>query len=415
MQQLFEQALGVKSPWFIKDIDFDLSEKRLNIHIDFKPGTNFEYISEEDGISGKFPAYDTKTKTWKHLNFFEHECYLHCRVPRVNPEDGKYRTIKTPWEGKSLGFTLLLEALLLQLCTEMPVNAVSRLTKIDDNKIWRMLDAYVKEARSHEDFSDVTSVGMDETSKRKKHDYVTLFVDLKKRKTIFVTEGKDNTTVDDFVSDLKEHGGAPDNITDLSCDMSPAFIKGARKYLPKAKVTYDKFHIIKIINEAVSEVRKSESSENELLKGTRNIFQKNRANMSEKQLEYLQHKLELKGLRLKTVRAFHLRESFQEIYKAESKDEFINKLEHWYSWARRSRLKPMKEAAETIKNHWNGVVQWFDSRINNGILEGLNSIIQSAKSKARGFRTFRNFKIIIYLVTASLDFTKVNKLYEKLT
>lgn len=94
---------------------------------------------------------------------------------------------------------------------------------------------------------------------------------------------------------------------------------------------------------------------------------------------------------------------------------FISCLEKWYSWAIRCRLEPMKEAAKTIKRHWDGVTRWYDSRINNGILEGINSLIQSAKSKARGFKTFKYFKIVIYLVTGDLDFTKVNASYEPLT
>ena len=222
-------------------------------------------------------------------------------------------------------------------------------------------------------------------------------------------------TIKQFSDDFKEHNGNPEKITDVSCDMSPAFIKGITENLPNAAITFDKFHLMKIINGAVSDVRKSESKENDLLKGTKNIFDKNRVNMTDQQLEYLRNKLEIKGLRLKTVRAYHIRESFQEIYKSESKKEFIQKLKEWYSWARRCRLEPMKEAAKTIKAHWDGVIQWYDSRINNGILEGLNSLIQSAKSKARGFKTFRNFKIIIYLVTGDLDFTKVNSNYELLT
>lgn len=185
----------------------------------------------------------------------------------------------------------------------------------------------------------------------------------------------------------------------MSCDISPAFIKGITENLPNAKITFDKFHLMKVINGALGDVRKAEAKGNTLLKGTKNIFDKNRINMTEKQLEHLQSKLELKGLRLKTVRALHIRESFQEIYNSETKEEFINKLNKWYSWARRYRLEPMKEAAKTIKAHWDRVVQWYDSRINNGILEGLNSLIQSVKSKAREFKTFRNFKIIIYLVT----------------
>ena len=415
MKNVFEQALGIKEPWFIDRFSFDVEKRRLDIHIDFPAGTRFEYVSEEEGVDGRYPVHDTKEKTWRHLNFFQHECYFHCRVPRVKLDDGRIRQITPPWSGRSLGFTLLFEALLMQLCREMPVNAVSRLTDVDDNKIWRMLDVYVSEARRSEDFSEVTRLGVDETSRRRNHDYITLFVDLESHKSIFVTEGKDNATIKDFVQDLETHNGAAGNITDVSCDMSPAFIKGVAENLPNAKITFDKFHIMKVINDALSDVRKAEAKENKLLVGTKNIFDKNRVNMTEKQLKYLQNKLEIKGLRLKTVRAFHIRESFQEIYKAESKEDFVDQLSKWYSWARRCRLEPMKEAAKTIKAHWDGVVQWYDSRINNGVLEGLNSLIQSAKSKAGGFKTLRNFKIIIYLVTGDLDFTKVNSHYKALT
>lgn len=415
MKELFEKALGISRPWFIDNLEFDANNRRLDIHIDFEVGSKFEYNSEEENISGKFGVYDTVEKTWRHLNFFQHECYLSCRVPRVKPEDDKVRQIEVPWAGKSNGFTLLFEALLMQLCCEMPVNAVSRLTNADDNKIWRMLQCYIEEAREHEDFSLITKIGLDETSKKKHHDYVTLFVDLEQRKTVYVTEGKDHTTIERFTEDLESHRGQKENITDVSCDMSPAFIKGIKKNLKNAKITFDKFHLVKIINSAVADVRKSESKENEILKGTRNIFNKNRENMSMAQLKYLNEKLELKGLRLKTVRAFHLRESFQEIYQSETKNEFISRLNKWYSWATHCRLEPMKEAAKTIKEHWDGVIRWYDSRINNGILEGLNSLIQSAKSKARGFKTFKNFMAVIYLVTGDLDFTKVNSHYQPLT
>ena len=190
MKDVFERALGINRPWFIDKLKFDKNNSRLDVYIDFEAGTKFEYLSEKEDISGEFGAYDTIKKSWRHLNFFQHECYLHCRVPRVRPEDGKIRQIKTPWDGNSLGFTLLFEALLMQLCTEMPVNAVSRLTNVDDNKIWRMLNDYIEQARKNEDFSTVTQLGLDETSMRKHHDYVTLFVDLEAHKTIFVTEAR---------------------------------------------------------------------------------------------------------------------------------------------------------------------------------------------------------------------------------
>jgi transposase len=415
MKTLFEKALGIEKPWIIDRIEFDAKERRLDIYIDFERGTKFEYVSEEENISGLFPVYDKKEKTWQHLNFFEHKCYLHCDVPRVEIRENIVRQISVPWNGASPGFTLLFEVLLMQLCIEMPVNAVSRITGVDDNKIWHMLQCYIKEARKYEDFSEITRIGLDETSKKKHHDYVTLFVDLKRRKTVYVTEGKDNTTIKQFVYDLEKHSGKRENITDISCDMSPAFIKGVAECLENAEITFDKFHLVKIINKAVGDVRKEESKENEMLKGTKCIFDKNRENMTLEQLKYLEEKLELKGLRLKTVKAFHLREAFQEIYKSETKDTFVTNLIKWYSWAIRSRLKPMQDAARTIKTHWDGVVRWYESRINNGILEGLNSLIQSAKSKARGFKTFENFKVIIYLITGNLDFSKVNPCYISLS
>lgn len=414
MQKIFEQALGISSPWKISNVDFDRSKKRLDITIDYDKGTCFFYEEPEGKVSGNFKVYDRVEKTWRHLNFFEHECYLSCRVPRIKTDSGKVRLITPPWQGKCPGFTLLFEVLLLQLCREMPVNAVSLLTGVDDNKLWRLLDFYVEEKRKTEDFSEVTQFGFDETSKRKHHDYVTLFVDYKTRKTIFVTEGKGSETVKNFADDLVKHHGKVENITDISADMSPAFIKGVRENFPDAQLTFDKFHVIKLLNKAVGNVRKEESKENELLKHTKGIFDRNRENMSIKQLEKLESKLELKGLRLKTVRAFHLRESFQEIYKSETKGEFTNNLDKWYKWAVRSRLEPILKVAKTIKKRRTGIESWFDSRINNGLLEGINSIIQSAKSKARGFKTFKNFKTIIYLLTADLDFSKVNNAYKPL-
>ena len=83
-QPLFELALNIQEPWHIKDIQFDIENKRLDIYIDFRKGAIFHYESAKENIKGDFKAYDTVDKEWRHLNFFEHECYLHARVPRLN-------------------------------------------------------------------------------------------------------------------------------------------------------------------------------------------------------------------------------------------------------------------------------------------------------------------------------------------
>lgn len=410
-KDLFEQALHIESPWYIKDIEFNEFERELIVFVDFKKGSKFNYENLEEGINGKFSVYDTTQKSWQHLNFFEHECHISARVPRIQTDDGKVRLIKTPWEGINSGFTLLFEALILQLASNMPVNKVSKLTGISNYRIWELLKKYVNDTLSKSDYASVDVVGIDETSSRKGHNYLTLFVDLKERKVIFITQGKSGETVEEFVKDLEEHKGKADNIKQVCCDMSPAFIKGVRKNLESSEITFDKFHIIKLINEAVNQVRIEEVKKESILKKSRYVFLKNRKNLTQKEEKKFEE-LHLSKLNLKTMRAYRIRESFQEIYnQSETLDDFTFLLNKWYYWATHSRLAPIIEVAKTIKSHWDGVINWMKSKINNGILEGFNSIVQAAKAKARGFRTFECFKIIVFLLLGKLDLRKINKCY----
>ena len=412
MQELFEMALNVTEPWYIRDLEFDSEAKRLDIYIDFKKGSVFTYKDDDTEFAG-LKAYDTTQKRWRHLNFFEHECYLHARVPRVKLPDGKVKLIKTPWEGLSNGFTLLFEALLMQLASAMPVKKVADIANVSDDKLWDMLDRYIDQTRAYEDFSDVTAVGLDETSRAKGHDYITLFVDLKQRRTIYITTGKGSKTIKDFKQDLEAHNGSAEAIKDVSCDMSPAFTKGVKEHLPDANITYDKFHIIKLINEAVDKVRRSEAVEAKILKGTRYVFLKNASNLTKKQTATLEQ-CTLSNMNLKTVRAYNIKTAFQEIYAAKTENEFVTYLNKWYFWATHSRLESIIKVAKTIKRHWDGVVNYHQSNINNGILEGLNSVIQATKSKARGYKTFKNYKNIVYLLTGKLDFSLVNCKYREI-
>lgn len=404
LEALFTEALGIKAPWKITSLAFDSVAKKLDIQVDFERGTTFEYEDPDTGEKEDCKAYDTVDKTWRHLNFFEHECYLHARVPRVKPKGGGTKMILPPWSGYVNGFTLLFEALIMQLGRNMPIDQLARALNISNHRIWHVMDCYVEIALDRGDHSEVKAIGTDETSVKKGHNYISLFVDLTKKKTIYVTEGKDHTTVTRFVEDFELHGGTRENIKDVSCDMSPAFIKGIELELPDAHITFDKFHILKKINEAVDEIRREEARNNPILKGTRYTFLKNERNLTAKQRE---QKESLSRLNLKTMRALHIRENFQEIYKAQTFEEFEALLKKWYFWATHSRLKPMLKAAKTIKNHWEGILQWKESQITNGILEGLNSIIQAAKKKARGYK-FRHFKTVVFLLTGKLNLNAIN-------
>jgi len=244
--KIFESALAIQSPWFIKDVQFDVAQKRLDIFIDFKRGSTFP--SKKADFPEEYKVKDTFDKTWRHLNFFEHECYLHCRTPRIDLGGNKTELISPPWAGLNSGFTLLFEALIIEMCAHMPVHSVCQIINESDHKIWRLLEKYVDRALESQDYSHITAVGMDETSRTKGHNYITLFVDMLKGKTVHVAQGKDHKTVCEFADVLESHDGDRNQIKDVSCDMSPAFIKGVTEALPEANITFDKFHIVKIIN-----------------------------------------------------------------------------------------------------------------------------------------------------------------------
>lgn len=399
-EMLFAAALGVTPPWKVVAVDFSQESKRLNIRIDFERGAQF--ACPVCGASA--PVHDTTEKRWRHLNFFQYEAYLTARVPRIKcpNSDCGVKQIAAPWARSGSGFTLLFEALVMALVREMPVKAAAALLGEHDTRIWRVLDHYVQRARAQEDHSEVRRVGIDETSARRGQDYVTFFFDLDQRRLLFGTEGKDHETVNAFTEDLKAHNGAPENITDACIDMSKAFIKGIKEALPNAEITFDPFHLIQLMNKALGKVRAEEARLfPELLKGSRYAFLKNPENLTEKQDETLTR---LCNYRLKTARAYLIKLALQDVYFAPTREDAEAQLKSWYNWAIRSQIEQVKRVARTVKEHWNGILAWFESKLSNGFLEAVNGLIQAAKRRARGYRSTKNLINMAYLIAGKLDF-----------
>jgi transposase len=398
-RDLFALALGLGKPWFVSSVEFEPEKKRLELFIDFERGGTFP--CPECGADG-CKAYDTEERTWRHLNFFQYETHLRARMPRVNCGkcDG-VRPVAAPWARPGSGFTLLFEALVMTMAVHMPVRAIARLLGVTDTRLWRVIDHYVEQARARRDDSKVRRVGVDETSRRRGHDYISVFVDLDRSQVLYVTEGKSADTVSRFASDLAEHGGTAEQVEEVCIDMSAAFIKGVEQALPKAAVTFDKFHVTKLIGDAVDKTRRDDRAAHPELKGQRYALLRNPETMNDAQLEFASSLL-LKESTMRTARAFHLKLAFADFWHqpAQHAEAYLKK---WHSWAVRSRIPHMVRAARTIRQHWSGVLRWFESRITNGLLEGLNSLIQSAKARARGFRTTRNLANIIYLIAGKLD------------
>ena len=161
-RDLFARALGVSEPWFVDGVEFNEKERRLTVRIDFRRGSRFAH----DGDGGAHPVYDTQIKRYQHLNFFQHECHLEVRVPRVQLSDKRVALVTPPWSGRLSGFTLLFEALILAMCQDMTFAAVARLTGVSWHRVHAICKRYVELALDQADLSELHHVAIDETSPR---------------------------------------------------------------------------------------------------------------------------------------------------------------------------------------------------------------------------------------------------------
>jgi transposase len=395
---LFSAALGLQLPWQVVDVRFDETAKELHLDLDFSPGSVF--ACPECGAARK--AYDRNARTWRHLNFFEHKCYLHAGLPRVDCSACGIKVVDVPWARLGSGFTLLFDALIVTLCLQMTITAVGRMVGEHDTRLWRVLQAYVQEARQELDMSTVTKIGVDETSWKSNHQYITLFADLAERRVLFVTEGKDAQTVAAFRHDLAEHQGKPDQIETVCMDLSPAFQSGVSAHFPQADKTFDRFHVVKLANEAVDQIRRQEAKENDILKKTRYLWLSNKENLSDAKQKQL---ASIQAMNLATATAYQMKLNLQELWTLPTRDTAAVHLDAWYKWIMQSSIgTAMKKLANTVKAHASGILNFFPDRLTSGLMEGINSLVQAAKAKARGYRNTTYFKTIIYLIAGKLEF-----------
>ena len=400
---VFGLALGLAgTPWEVREVQFDLEKRRLDIRLDFPPGSRFPHPR-----TGKpAPVYDTLERTWRHLNFFQFECYVHAFVPRMDDESG-VNLAEVPWARPQSGFTLLMEALVVMLArTGMSVAEAARVVSEYPQRLWLILNKQVEKARAAQNLEGVKTVSVDEVSRAKGHEYLTIISQPKTENTparvLAVAQGREAAAVAQAQSALTKRGLNPKGVEQVCQDMSAAYLKGTKETYPNAEIIFDCFHIVQLATRAVDEVRRRERKQfPQELKHARWLLLKGFEKLNEEE------KSRLRGLRtshLQTGKAYNLLDSLRWILQMKSAEEAERELFWWCQWAGRSRIKEMVRVGKTLREHWAGVTAYLWTKISNGAAEALNGIIQTVKRKARGFKTVKNFATMIYLVAGHLHF-----------
>lgn len=407
MTTLFTSALGLGTPWQVEKVRFE--PEAHEIHFDVI--CSAKRLPCPRCSAPDQPIHDRLQRDWQHLHFFQYRALIHAAVPRVRCSEcgakgeTEVQQVTVPWARERSGFTLLFEAMVVTLAgmSRMSVRQVGALLGVNDARLWRSLGALVDAAYAKTDMSDVKTVGVDE--KHIGRDCVVTVVHegsgpLRGR-VLHVSEGCKGENVGKFAEALREHGGDPDAIERCTMDMAKSYIAGVRDHLPNAQACFDPFHIIKLANEALEIVRRAEVATEPALKRTRYHWLKDPSKWTRKEVDL--HWLRHTGL--KTARAWRLKERLRDIlaWRHHRHVPVVMLMDQWISWARRSRLPAFKRLGATFKAHIEGIRNTLANANSNAMAESINADIMSAIARARGFRTFRNLRTIVYLLKGKLD------------
>lgn len=394
-------SLNLEEPWFVERAEFLIEEQQVHIYVSVRE--NAVLACPCCGGPTTRNGYEPNERIWRHGDCMFYLSYVHCRRPRVLCPKCGTKQVNAPFERKNSRFTLLFEGYAMLILADMPRAKAAEVLRCDEKSLATILNYWVDDAVKSRSLDDVERLAIDETSFRRGHSYVTVVIDADQRRVIDVEEGRDKTTIAAFTEKIEERGGDAKLISAVTSDMSKSYLPAIEENFPNAISIIDKFHVKQVLTNALDVVRKEEQKTAEskvaLFQGRR-LFMVPKAKMTDAQAAKLDS---LSKLYPKTGKAYSIVASLDAFYACRTMEEAEDAFDRLYSWMRRCRLQPMKDAALTIRNHRKKILAYFCYRITNAICEGMNSMIQAAKRKARGFNTYRGFSSMIYLIAGKLE------------
>lgn len=251
--------------------------------------------------------------------------------------------------------------------------------------------------------ASLRQIAIDEISIGKGHRYLTVVLDLESGAVVFIGEGKGVDALEPFWKRLKASRA---KVEAVAIDMSPAFISAVQKNLSKTVLVFDHFHVIKLFNDKLSDLRRdlhreaTDQLHKEVLKGTRWLLLKNSENLEETRDEGKRLK-EALALNQPLATAYYMKEDLRQIWKQKTKGQATRLLNDWIRRAEASGIRMLENFAKTMAAHRNQILNYYDYPISTGPLEGTNTKIRVLQRRAYGFRDKEFFKLKIYALHES--------------
>ncbi len=402
-RELYQKILGIESPWEVVDVELDMAAGEVRVHV-----ANGEARLACPRCTQRCSRYDTRRRRWRHLDTCQYPTILVADVPRIECEEDGVLQIHVPWAEPGSRYTALFETLIIDWLKEASISAVARLFGLP----WEAIDGIQRRAVSRglarkrrEQPALPKHLGVDETSFRKRHKYVSVIIDQDKGTAVHVADGRGRETLDDFFGEFPVE--QKEAVESVAMDMWAPYISAVLAAIPDAgrKIAFDRFHVASHMGKAVDRVRRREHKELKAenvnpLTGTRYLWLKNPDALEATRLEQLDA---LKDSSLKTARAWAIKELARGLWHYRKRGWARRAWLQWYSWAIRSRLEPVREVARMVKKHLEGIVNAVVLGVTNARSEGMNAKIQWIKYTARGFRNPKRFRNAIYFHLGGLD------------
>lgn len=391
--QLYSQILGIHEPWEVTEVKLSLPNDEVEVTVAYGGS---KLLCPQCGKP--CPGYDKRPRRWRHLDTCQLKTLLVAEVPRVTCSEHGVVTVSVPWAEPGSGFTALFEALVIDWLKAASISAVSLHLRLSWNAVDGIMRRAVKRGLSRRGELLPRQLSVDETAYRKGHDYITVVTDQEHGVVLHVAEDRDTDSLNEFYASLTDAQRA--RIESVCMDMWPAYIKATRDALVGAegKIAFDRFHVAQYLGKAVDTVRRQEHRQllrqgDERMKGSKYDWLRNPSNMNWHQQRSFSV---LRQSSLKTARAWAIKEFASRLWNYHSRAWAYKGWKRLISWMARSRLKPMRDTAKTLKNHLWGILNAVILGVNNSHAESMNSRIKTIKTRARGFRNKQRFRNAIY-------------------